>query len=124
MKRMRHGKIMLGVPVLISGLSICIDKYFCVIISILVLFLCISMSKICTGYESLYCFVFIAFLSIPVNLELTIWSWSVIRYFFADTLLLKLLYIPMFYIIILSLEEIVIGVIGRIIWRNQNDFTE
>ena len=124
MKRMRHGKMLLGVPVLISGLSICIDKYFCVFISILMLFLCVSMSKVCAGHESIYCFVFIALLSIPINVEMTIWSWSVIRYIFTDTLILKLLYIPMFYIIILSFEEIVLGVIGRMIWRHQNDFFE
>ena len=124
MKRIKYGKMLMGVPLVISGLSICFDKYFCVFMSILMLFLCVSMSNICVGHESLYCFVFFALLSIPVNVEITKRACSALCYVLIDTLMLRVLYIPMIYIAILSLEEIVIGVIGRIIWRHQNGFFE
>ncbi len=124
MKRVSQGKLLMGTPFVISGLSIFFDKYFCAFVSIVMLFLCIAFCKACDGHESLYCFVLFAFISIPINVEITRLALPVICSILIDTLVLRAIYFPMVYILILSLEEILIGVIGRLIWRHQEDFFE
>ncbi len=122
MRKMLHEKLLMVLPLIISGLSIFLDKYICVSVSVVALFLCLALCEECRGHESLYCFVMLAIISIPVNIEMARLACPFMSHILIDTLLLRVFYIPMMYIAILTLEEIVIGVIGRVIWRHQDGF--
>ncbi len=76
-------------------------------------------------YESLAIFVLLVFATIPVNAVIAYFYYLVFSFYkgFVGTII-RIFLVILFYAILLSMEELVFGIIGRRIWKYQKDFFE
>lgn len=108
------------VPFLFSLFSLRWDSIPMGVISLIMAFCIIGVLPLCRMRQSIWLFVVSAFITTPINLlliqKMGIWiillgAFNRFTYYLIVIELLLLL---------LSIEEIVFGLIGRLIWRNQN----
>lgn len=119
---MRNGmkeKLMLMSPVMATGISWCMNRYLLTVLSILAIFFVISVCRSCKNHESIWLFVFVGAALIPTNIRLSLHASEYFGYLWSDAAIMKFIYIPLAFSILLCIEEIILGVIGRIIWKEQ-----
>ena len=116
--------IMLLIPLLTSWLSWSFGLYFLYFVSYILAFLCIGLCRYCRRHESIWLFVLAGLSSVPMNIKISLY----ISMLFIDSshasFILVLLMFLLTYAIIFSLLEIVLGIVGRMIWRDQCPFIE
>lgn len=105
---------------LISSLAIVMysGKLIQVCLLFAAVFLFVAYSSECRGVENIWIFMLIAVGFIPVNIALEMQLYEYIS-LLADGPIGKILSVIIHYAILFCLEEIVAGLIGRIIWREQ-----
>lgn len=108
------------VPFLLSLFSLRWDSILMGVISLIMAFCIIGVLPLCRMRQSIWLFVVSAFITTPINLlliqKMGIWiillgAFNHFTYYLCVIELLLLL---------LSIEEILFGLLGRLIWRNQN----
>lgn len=106
---------------LISSMIIALYAGGLIQISLLLVavYMFVAYSSECRGNESIWIFMLVAVGLIPVNIALEIQLYDYVSAV-AEGLVGKMLSVIVFYAVIFSIEEIVAGLIGRIIWRHQS----
>ena len=89
------------------------------LISLVGAFLGISLCSACRRHENLWLFILVGIVTIPANIDISIYSCDYFAYDHGEIPVFKILFFPLLYAGILCLEEIMLGIIGRLIWRNQ-----
>lgn len=90
-----------------------------IIIGLLLTFMVIKSVEFVKNQECTWIFLVSAIVSIPFNIKLT--SIVVNSYMIDSFILTKILFGIVIYLCILSAEEILLGVMTRIIWTRQNE---
>lgn len=90
-----------------------------IIIGLLLTFMVIKSVEFVKNQECTWIFLVSAIVSIPFNIKLT--SIAVNSYLIDSFILTKILFGIVIYLCILSAEEILLGVMTRIIWTRQNE---
>lgn len=90
------------------------------IIYIAVLLLIVGFLPICKGYESVWLFVLSVMSSIPINLKITELMASSIFFTFGIPMIDFITKVKM-YLVFLSIEELLLGVVGRFVWKKQDE---
>lgn len=90
-----------------------------IIIGLLLTFMVIKSVEFMKNQECTWIFLVSAIVSIPFNIKLT--SIAVNSYLIDSFILTKILFGIVIYLCILSAEEILLGVMTRIIWTRQNE---
>lgn len=105
---------------LISSLAIVLysGKLIQVCLLFAAVFLFVAYSSECRGTENIWIFMLIAIGFIPLNIALEMQLYEYV-YLLASGPIGKILSVIILYAILFSLEEIIAGLIGRIIWREQ-----
>lgn len=119
---MRNGmkeRLMIMTPVVAVGFSWCMNQYILMILSMLAIFFAISVCGSCKNHENLWLFVLAGAALIPTNIRLSLYASDYFGYLWNDASIMKFIYIPLAFSILLSIEEIILGVIGRIVWKEQ-----
>lgn len=119
---MRNGmkeKMMIMSPVVVTGFSWCMNHYLLMVLSIFAIFFAISVCRSCKNHESLWLFVLAGAALIPANIRLSLYACDYFGYLWSDASIMKFIYIPLAFSMLLCIEEIILGVIGRIVWKEQ-----
>lgn len=88
-----------------------------VVINIIALYVFVGVVPICRKHENVWLFLLTFFQSMPINIKLTGIAMSSV---FQKTMgFQKIIMAIEVYMALLALEEIVIGVAGRLLWRRQ-----
>lgn len=93
--------------------------YWNIIIGFLLTFMVIKSVEFVKNQECTWIFLVSAIVSIPVNIKLTLIALNL--YLIDSFILTKILFGVVIYLCILSAEEILLGVMTRIIWTRQNE---
>lgn len=91
-----------------------------IMLGILIVFMVIKSVSFIKEQESTWVFLISAIATIPFNIKLA--CIAVDMYLIDGFALMKILFGIVVYLCILSAEEILFGVMARIIWTKQNDF--
>jgi len=114
---LRKGVWTIGLPVVLSIVSVIKNSVILYILFILAHFLVIKITPAFRHRESIWMFVIVAVSSIPVNVMLLEFLRDVgILYGGFVNLFMKNL---LGYVLLLSVEEVVMGTITRLIWKRQ-----
>lgn len=119
MKNEMKNKLIVLSPVMSAVFSWCTDHFLLAVISLIAIYFCISICSLCRKHENLWLFVLTGIAIIPANIEI---SMIACGYFFCpwgDAFVFKLCIFPLAYSILFSIEEILLGIIGRLIWKYQ-----
>ena len=103
---------------LIEILSMVFSIYWLGVLILPIIFLWISRCRLCRLYESIWLFIISSLAILPYDVVLMI---KIHKLFFSEALPIYF-QIPVTAIISISLfsaEEVVIGIVGRIVWRKQ-----
>ena len=111
-------KLVLG-PMLTFAGFFPINKYILSIFLIVIVFVSISYSSACRRHENLFLFILVPWITIPMNIICMEYICKNMDFMWEDISLLKYLILPISYCMILSFEEIVLGIIGRKIWNHR-----
>lgn len=118
MNRLKN-KILIVSPILATGFSWSMNRYVLTIISILTIFFCIGACDVCRKRENLWLFVLVGISVVPVNLVMSMYVSDYLGYLWNGSFIMKIIYFSLIYAVLFCLEEIILGIIGRIIWKNQ-----
>lgn len=109
-----------AVPLIISILYYFTDKGFVLPAVVISLFLLVSLLPLCKKRENLWMFVFSTVSLLPVNIRVSI---SVSQWMedelYMDSPFLKVIIILIAFHVLFCLEQIILGVITRFIWKRQ-----
>ena len=70
MKKEMKEKMMILSPIMAIGFSWCMNRFLLAVISLVSIFLCISVCSVCRKHESLWLFVLSGIATIPANIFL------------------------------------------------------
>ena len=116
--------VMVFIPAPLIWFSWCMKLYWLTVIAIISMYFFIGICEYCDKHENVWIFVNVGIASIPVNFECSLFACRMLSDIWNSSLLLNILLFILIYDICLSAEEIVLGIIGRIIWREQRPFIE
>ena len=119
MKMKTNQCLRIGVPLAIAGVLLCENECLSTIIAVILMYLLVALNECCSHYESVYLFVLVGIISIPFNIGMCGEFFRDIGIYLLDSFAIKIVLAPLLYASALSIEEIVFGIIGRAIWRNQ-----
>lgn len=119
MKKEMKEKMMILSPIMAIAFSWCMNRFLLAVISLITVFLCISVCSVCRKHESLWLFVLSGIATIPANIQLSLIATEYFSYLWGDAVVFKLVYFPLAYSILLSVEEILLGIVGRVLWKRQ-----
>lgn len=91
------------------------------IISVVLLFMIVKVLPMCRGYESLWLFVLTVIGSIPINARLVVETLDMGLFYSGVPVIGAVMTAVEVYLCALAVEEIVIGVLGRILWKKQRN---
>lgn len=89
----------------------------CLILLIVSIFIIVAIFPCFRHRESLAICIMIALYGIPFNIRI---SYYCVKEVFQLNIIGEILYFIIFFFVLFSLEEIVLGIIARSIWRRQN----
>ena len=98
------------------------NRFLLTVILLIAIYLYIGICRSCRRHESLWLFVLAGIATIPVNIEISVHACEYFSYLLGDAFIFRVMCFPLAYAILLSMEEIVLGMIGRMIWKNQDSF--
>lgn len=113
-------KLILLSPVITTMFSWCANRFLLTLLSLAAVFICISICSPCRRHENLWLFVLVGISTIPANIEISIYACGYFSYLWGEAPVLRIIYFPLAYAILLCIEEILLGIIGRFIWKNQD----
>lgn len=105
-------------PMLLSILFLVHKRWWILGLCILSLFLLVATVPLFKKRESLYMFLLVAATGFPLNIKLAYWLISE-SYLGLNSLFGNLCYGALICCVLFSIEEIVFGVMTRLIWRRQ-----
>lgn len=117
-------KLVIVILILTTLLSWFGNRLLMTLISSVGAFLGISLCSACRRHENLWLFILVGIVTIPVNIDISIYSSDYFAYDHGEIPALKILLIPLLYSGFFCLEEIMLGIIGRLIWKNQYPVVE
>ena len=106
-----------AVPVVFSVVFLASHSWIYLLLCVISMFAVVAVLPLCRRRESLYMFSLVGFAGFPVNLRLALWL--VIDGFFGENLFTKGLWCFFLCCVFFSVEEIVFGIITRMIWKRQ-----
>ena len=122
MLHLNKGIWIVGVPFVFSVLAVIKHSVVMFILFILVHFLILKITPAFKHCENIGMFVIVAFSSIPVNFY--IFKLLIdMELLFDSFLVINILRGVLYYIVLLSIEEVIMGILTRWIWRKQYKFT-
>lgn len=116
-KRMKTNLILFS-PVVVAGFSWIIHQYWLTTIAIIAIYLSIGLTN-ASKHANVWLFVLTGIASIPMNIELSLHASHYFSLLWGDAFVMKFLYVPLAFVIIYCIEQIIVGVVGRMIWREQ-----
>ncbi len=105
------------VPLIVSILGVCFESYTVMLLVIPVLFAMVRFLPFCHKRENLWMFVFAAMAVIPINIHLI--HKLNLPYWVDNSTIMCCLWSVLLFLMLLSVEEIVLGLITRFIWKRQ-----
>lgn len=119
MVHMSKGIWALGIPVVFSLMTVL--KHSVLLLAVLIIshFIILRFVPVFNGHENLWMFIFVAVSTIPLNAYALIFL-NELGFLFDLTYILKALLCVIYYAALFCIEEIIMGVITRVIWRKQN----
>lgn len=112
-------KLVIVILIITTLLSWFCNTLLMTLISLVGAFLEISLCSACRRHENLWLFILVGIVTIPANIDISIYLCDYFAYDHGEIPVFKILFFPLLYAGILCLEEIMLGIIGRLIWRNQ-----
>ena len=118
MLHINKGVWMVGIPFVLSVVAVLKHSIAMFIIFILVHFIILKIIPAFKHCENIGMFVIVAFSSIPIN----VYIFKVLidlELLFDSFLVVNILRGVLYYIVLLSIEEIIMGILTRWIWKKQ-----
>lgn len=118
-KKVRNIQLMTGLlPAMLSVAFLAKQSVILLLLCVLSLFVIVGTVPLFRKRESLFMFILVAVAGLPVNIRLA--YWLVFDGIFSSGLLIgDILWVAFLCCVLFSVEEIVFGVITRMIWKKQ-----
>lgn len=116
---LRRGIWTLGIPAILSLIAVMQRSIVLIAGAVVVQFLLLLLVPAFKGRESVWMFLFVAISSIPINAYILFFM-NEQGYLFDDSFFILGIFRTILYgSVLFSMEEIVMGVITRLIWKKQ-----
>lgn len=109
----------LVVPGVTSLLSLTRQNYVMAVISVLGIFILVASERECKGNENFWLYVLIGLSSIPLNMEIAYRIFQILYYMVGYSRFYLCLVFVLLMAFLFNLEEMLIGIAGRVIWKKQ-----
>lgn len=110
--------ILMFIPVLLASLGTIYTNLHFLILSIFIMFFVVAILPNSKKHANLYMFALVSITSIPVNIQIII-QIDTLDFWIDEWLVLSIIRSFVFYMMLLSIEQLVFGFITRKIWKQQ-----
>ena len=118
-KRTNKIQISLGIlPAILSVGFLVNQSWLILLFCVLSLFIIVGIVPIFKKRESLYMFILVGIAGLPINIRLSYWLVSE-EFISSGFLLGNILWVALLCCVFFSVEEIVFGIVTRLIWKKQ-----
>lgn len=126
MRKINRAKLYLGVSnmLMISGTAARTMSLHWFILSIMSVLFIVAVVPWCRQHENMWLFVLTAIASVPINITLTRYTIDIGIFETGFPFLGKLITSLEIFLLLLGIEEIIVGVLGRMIWKRQKNMDE
>lgn len=126
MKKVNRAKLYLGASnmLMISGIAARTRSLFWLVVLIVSILFIVAVVPWCRHHENMWLFVLTAIGSVPINITLTRYIIDMDIFETGFPVLGVLVTSLEIYLLLLGTEEIIIGVLGRMIWKRQKTMDE
>lgn len=118
MFRLNKGIGLITIPIALSWVAVFNRSIVLLFFFVLAHFVVMKVVKCFKGRESLWMFVLVAVTSVPINIYVLI-QLHKLDMIFDSFFILGIFRCVLYYCILFSIEEIVMGVITRLLWKKQ-----
>lgn len=119
MVRLSKCILLVGIPLIFSVLAVLKNSIFMFLAYIVVHFIIMKFIPVFKSYENIGMFVLVAFSSIPINIYIVKLLLNMILLVEIAPFISALKGI-LYYMVVLSIEEVIMGILTRVIWKNQD----
>lgn len=126
MLRLNKGLWLTCIPIVLSWITVVEKSVFIFIIFILAHFIIMRVIPGFKRRENVWMFILVAVTSIPINIFILM-QLSRVEMLFNSLFVLGVLRCVLYYCVLFSIEEIVMGILTRLLWKRQykiNSFFE
>jgi len=109
----------LFIPGVTSFLSLTRQNYTMGIVALIAIVFLVAAEQECRGNENFWLYVLLGVSSIPLNIEISYRISQIINYIVGYSNLYLCLVFVLLMALLFNLEEILIGIVGRVIWKKQ-----
>ena len=109
----------LFLPGVTSFLSLTRQNYTMGIVALIAIVFLVAAEQECRGIENFWLYVLLGVSSIPLNIEISYRISQMINYIVGYSNLYLCLVFVLLMALLFNLEEILIGIVGRAIWKKQ-----
>lgn len=109
----------LFIPGVTSFLSLTRQNYTMGIVALIAIVFLVAAEQECRGNENFWLYVLLGVSSIPLNIEISYRISQIIKYIVGYSNLYLCLVFVLLMALLFNLEEIFIGIVGRVIWKKQ-----
>ena len=126
MRKVNGAKLYIGVSnmLMISGVAARTMSLFWFVVLIASVLFIVGVVPWCRQHENMWLFVLTAIGSVPINISLTHYIIDIGIFETGFPILGMVVTSIEIYLLLLGIEEIVIGVLGRMIWKKQKTMDE
>ena len=118
MLRVNKGIWTMTIPVVLSLATVISKSLILPAVLVLAHFVVLKIAPAFRGYENVWMFIFVGISSIPLNVYvLTLMNDH--ELIFEPMFVLGILRCILYYSVLFSIEEIIMGIVTRLIWRKQ-----
>lgn len=118
-KRTNKIQISLGISPAILSVGFLVNQSWLILLfCVLSLFIIVGIVPIFKKRESLYMFILVGIAGLPINIRLSYWLVSE-EFISSGFLLGNILWVALLCCVFFSVEEIVFGIVTRLIWKKQ-----
>lgn len=121
-RKEKSGKlvILIILPIIISFLSMIYKSLWLIAVAVLVMFVLVGILPYCRKHENLWVFIITALSALPINWFLFM-KYTILRYYLCggeDGIISKMVIFE-YMLILMGVEQVILGLIARFIWRKQ-----
>lgn len=109
----------LFIPGVTSFLSLTRQNYTMGVVALIAIVFLVAAEQECRGNENFWLYVLLGVSSIPLNIEISFRISQIIKYIVGYSNLYLCLVFVLLMALLFNLEEIFIGIVGRVIWKKQ-----
>jgi len=116
---LKKGLWSLMIPAVLSCVGVLSKSVWLIVMAFFMHFVVLKLAPVCRGRENVWMFIMVIISSVPINVYLLVFM-GVNNMLFDSIFVLGLFRCVLYYAMLFSVEELILGLVTRVLWKKQH----